>query len=167
MSERQDAIDILNGMILDICVAVEVLRDYEHGDYPNRDALFRQGIYRLCLQSIILNLAKFTEFCREYGKLMHQFCPELTIQRNKIKEDLEKKKVNDIRSKYIAHNRCDKTKSPLSTQEIDTLLIGVIGSDSAQDFLDWLHPQTMSDADNPESFSGCISLVRDKLAKGL
>jgi len=164
MSERQDAIDILNGMILDICVAVEVLRDYEHGDYPKRDDLFRQGIYRLCLQSIILNLAKFTEFCREYGKLIHECCPELTLQKNKMKEALERKKVNDIRSKYIAHNRCDKTKSPLSTQEIDTLLIGVIGSDYAQDFLDWLHPQIASDEDVPESFTGYISLVRDKFA---
>lgn len=167
MSERQDAVDILNGMILDICVAVEILRDYEYGEYPNRDELFRQGLYRLCLQSIVLNLAKYTEFCREYGQLAHKHCPELSSQRNKIKEDLENKNVNEIRSKYIAHNRCKKSKQALSTDEIDKLMNGIMGSDSAHLFLNWLLPHKAIDVDDPESFTGFISLLRDKLAVGL
>ena len=126
LSIKEDAIHILNEFIADICVGVEVLKDYEHGIYPNRDELFKQGIYRLCLQSIFLNCAKYTEFCREYGQVLNECCQDLTKLNNQVKAKFEQRGINAFRSKYIAHNRCDKTKKPFTLEEIKPVLAALL-----------------------------------------
>ncbi|WP_350998358.1 MULTISPECIES: hypothetical protein [unclassified Shewanella] len=167
MNAKQDAIDILNGFIVDISVAVEVLKDYEVGDYPQRDNQFRQGLYRLCLQSIILNCAKYTEFCREYGQVLNECCPDLSSERNNIKENLEQRGVNKFRSKYIAHNRCDITKRPFTTKETDMLVNSIIGGSGALDFLNWLLPDYPENVKTQKYFTGFLSLLRDRIHETL
>lgn len=167
MDNKRDAVEILNGFIADICVAVEVLKDYESGIYPNRDSLFRQGIYRLCLQSIILNCAKYTEFCREYGFVLKECCPDLQGLSNQVKSELERRDVNSVRSKYIAHNRCDKTKKPLTVAEIDALIIKVMGNSSALPFINFLMPDNFKEIPREDYFVGFLETMRDRILEKL
>mgnify|MGYP003666754641 CR=1 FL=1 len=167
MSTKQDAVDILNEFIADICIAVEVLRDYELGVYPNRDELFRQGMYRLCLQSIFLNCAKYTEFCREYGQVLRECCPDLQDLNNRVKSELEKRGVNAFRSKYIAHNRCDITKKPFTLDEINSYVVKILGGSNAKPFLDFLMPESPDSVPDADYFTGFLGVIRDRICAKL
>ncbi len=167
MSIKEDAIHILNEFIADICIGVEVLKDYENGVYPNRDELFRQGIYRLCLQSIFLNCAKYTEFCREYGQVLHECCQDLTELNNQIKAEFERRGINAFRSKYIAHNRCDKTKKPFTIEEIDSQVVKILGSKNVKPFLDFLLPDNPDSVPEMDYFTGFLKVMRDRISATL
>ena len=167
MNIKQDAVDILNGLIGDICIAVEVLRDYETGVYPNRDGWYRKGILRLCLQSIFLNCAKYTEFCREYGFVLTECCPELKKTGNIVKGELEKRGVNAFRSKYIAHNRCDKTKKPFTSEQVDEYVANILGGNGLEPFLDFLLPDNPKKFEKLDYFTGFMEIVRDKIHQKL
>lgn len=167
MSVKHDAIHILNEFIADICVSVEVLKDYEDGIYPNRDELFRQGIYRLCLQSIFLNCAKYTEFCREYGRVLYECCQDLTELNNEVKAEFERRGINAFRSKYIAHNRCDKTKKPFTLEEIDSQVVKILGSTNAKPFLEFLLPDDIDNVQEMDYFTGFLKVMRDRISATL
>ena len=167
MSDKRDSIQILSALTSDICVSVEVLRDYENGNYPNREEFFRCGIYRLCLQTIILNCAKYTEFCREYGCVIRECCPELQKLANQVKSQLEARGVNTARNKFIAHNRCKKNKRPLSVAEIDKLVINVMGSESALPFIEFLFPQDLEGKPKKDYLVGILETIKDRIGSTL
>ncbi|GAB2198959.1 hypothetical protein [Sessilibacter sp. MAH4] len=167
MSIKEDAIHILNEFIADICIGVEVLKDYENGIYPNRDELFKQGIYRLCLQSIFLNCAKYTEFCREYGQVLNEYCQDLAKLNNQVKAEFEQRGINSFRSKYIAHNRCDKTKKPFTVEEINSQVVKILGSTNAKPFLDFLLPDNPDGVPEIDYFTGFLKVIRDRISATL
>lgn len=167
MSIKEDAIHILNEFITDICIGVEVLKDYENGVYPNRDKLFRQGVYRLCLHSIFLNCAKYTEFCREYGQVLNECCQDLTKLNNQVKAEFERRGINAFRSKYIAHNRCDKTRKPLTLEEINRQVTTILGGKNAKPFLDFLLPDNLDDVPEVDYFAGFLKVMRDRIIASL
>ncbi len=167
MSIKEDTIHILNEFIADICIGVEVLKDYEYGIYPNRDKLFKQVIYRLCLESIFLNCAKYTEFYREYGQVLNECCQDLTKLNNQVKAEFELRGINAFRSKYIAHNRCDKTKKPFTIEEINSQVVKILGNTNAKPFLDFLLPDNPDSVPEIDYFTGCLKVMRDRISATL
>lgn len=164
MSEIEDAKIILNGFLRDLTVPVLVLKDHVSGVYKPKYPYFDDeqiylGMFSLCMQAIVLNCSKYTEFLREYGKVLNEHSPQWTRKRNAVKAELERRGVNRLRSKFIAHNRCDEAKKPLSKEEIDRILKDIAGGDKAIDFLNWVFPDKIGDENIEECVTGIIQLT--------
>lgn len=59
MSQVNEAVKILSGLIGDICTPIKVIKDYEADpEFQKKNKeIFRQCVYRLCLQALALNMA--------------------------------------------------------------------------------------------------------------
>jgi hypothetical protein len=166
MSDLIEARDVLNGFIVDFVTPIQVLHFYENGEMPKVSDTFRVGIYRFCLQTIILNCSKYSEFCRDYGKICHSYAPELTELRNRFKDDLEKRGVNEFRTNFIAHNKASSKVKALNVEQVDSFINKIAGSD-ALPFLNWIYPVS-STKGNPDSYLvGVIVMIRDKLNESI
>jgi hypothetical protein len=161
---------ILNGFLRDLCMPVVVLKDYVKGSYRTNfaglsDEHIYLSIFSLCMQQIILNCAKYTEFLREYGKVLNKHSPSWANERNSIKSEIERRGINTFRTKFIAHNRCDKKKSPLTANEVDAILKSIAGGDKAIDFLDWVCPDKITNENIEKCIVGIIELTKFDLDK--
>src|SRR5579872_5524477 len=110
MSQAKEAIKILSGFIGDFCTPIEVIKDYEADPIfrkPGREK-FVQGVYRLCLQALALNMAKYVEFCRKYPKVVHDNAPQYSKQMNLFQEKIKEKEVMAFRNDYVGHIQNDK-----------------------------------------------------------
>tara|TARA_R110001583_G_scaffold36787_5_gene120885 strand:- start:2931 stop:3431 length:501 start_codon:yes stop_codon:yes gene_type:complete len=166
MSESQYSVDVLNGLIVDLHTPINVLKDYTEQLHGEIDPEFRQGLYRFCLQALILNCAKYTEFCRDYGKVVNEVATEFAPLMNKFKSEIEIKGINSFRNDYIGHIRSKKLKRPLTTEETDAEIYKIVGS-SALPFMDWICPDTPSTADSKTYLVGVLVLIRDEISKSL
>ena len=166
MSEPKHAIDVLNGLIVDLDTPIKVLTDYLESEYFEIDNDFRKGLFRFCLQTLILNCAKYTEFCRDYGKVVNTHAQSLAPLMNQFKIEIEAKGINSFRNDYIGHIRSKKLKRPLTIEETDAEINKIVGS-SALPFMNWICPDVPSKTDSTKYLIGVLVLMRDEIAKSL
>jgi thiol-disulfide isomerase/thioredoxin len=168
MEKVKEAISILSGFIGDFCTPIEVIKGYEDDEKFRMEGreVFVQGVYRLCLQSIILNMAKYVEFCRKYSQTINEHAPQYSKLMNSYQEKIKQKDVTKFRNDYIGHIQIDKEKRVLSDDEVDAYISKIIG-EHALPFFNWICPENY-DETNPElSLVGVITMIRDELHKSL
>jgi hypothetical protein len=166
MNEIKHAIDVLNGLIVDLDTPIKVLKGYLESEDFEIDKDFRQGLFRFCLQTLILNCSKYTEFCRNYGKVVNRHARPLAPLMNKFKIEIEDKGINSFRNDYIGHIRSNKLKRPLTTEETDAEIKKIVGI-NALPFMDWICPDTPSKVDPTTYLIGVLVLMRDEIVKAL
>jgi hypothetical protein len=166
MNKVEEAISILSGLLGDLCALIEVLKDYEHQPEFHKRPVFRQSVYRLCLQSIILNMAKYEEFTTKYSKVVLANAPQHHRVMNNFKEQIKKKGVITFRNDYVAHVQRSKEKRVLTDEEVDEQIHQIVG-DNAIPFFDWICPEDTEKVEPNGYLVGVIQLIRDDLSRSL
>ncbi len=141
MRQKEEIVEILCGFIAEIQSAIELIKDFEEAHPDNRNPVYRQGVYRVCLNSIMLNLAKYLEFHEKYNKELHNLVPVHTDDRRHWAKIFIEKGVKEFRNKYLAHIRCKNDKRTLTYNEIDAYVYKICGGKSALDFFELLSPE--------------------------
>lgn len=167
MSQVRESVDILNGLIVEIQTAIIVIKNHEKDPEFRSNELFRNGLYRICLQSIMLNLSKFIEFNEKYNIFLNSITPEHNELRKSLVSILLKKRIREFRNKYLAHVSCKKSKKALSYSEIDAYIEKVVGGRDAIPFFEWLSPEAPRDSEEGSSFLGGVVLIRNSILKHL
>ena len=143
MRHIEELIEILCGFIVDVQSSIRLIEDMEEHETHGENAVFRQGAYRVCLNSIFLNLAKFIEFHDKYNRELHSLFPELTDRRKYWVSEFKKRDVIGFRNKFVAHIRCKASKKPLTYDEMDSYVSKICGGRDALAFFEWLYPEIM------------------------
>ena len=167
MSQVRESLDILNALIVEIQTAIIVIKNHEKDPEFRSNELFRKGLHRICLQSIMLNLSKFIEFNEKYNIFLNSIAPEHNELRKMLISILLKKRIREFRNKYLAHVSCKRSKKALSSSEIDTYIEGVIGGRDAVPFFEWLSPENTNESEDGSSFLGSVVLIRNSILKHL
>ena len=168
-----ELVDILTGLIGDLTISVEVLKDYESKDDFNspENHIRKQCVWRLCFSSIVLNCRKYVEACERYGKELNDAAPELSAIKGKyIKKINDNTAFSKLRKNYVAHVQIDSdpNKRTLSQAEVQELFIEVIGdSKNAVGFLNWICPSDIENSKLEDSLVGTIQLLRDQVSSKL
>jgi hypothetical protein len=131
-----DAVDTLTDFIGDLIAGVMVLREYviarEKGCLEELTLI---TIRKMCLSHVVLTLCKFHEFWQHYKDLVPLEHREAAKD---ILKTLEKKKIKDLRNKWVGHIWDKDRKRPLIHSEIierfDILVDGDLST-----FLDWIN----------------------------
>ncbi|UJF21202.1 integron-associated HEPN domain-containing protein [Shewanella sp. OMA3-2] len=164
-TEISRAINILNHLVADLTMAITVLKDYEKRGILN--SFQRQNLYRLCFTSLIMNCSKYEEFCNKYRKVIYQEVPHLKELSDEFKKTILAKGIKSYRNDYIGHIHSKKLQRPLTDAEVQSNFVGIIGSDNALDFFDWICPDNYIETDKTTHLVGVIETLRDDLSNKL
>ncbi|WP_312842888.1 hypothetical protein [Stutzerimonas nitrititolerans] len=164
MSQVNEAVKILSGLIGDICTPIKVIKDYEADpEFQKKNKeIFRQCVYRLCLQALALNMAKYVEFCRKYSKIVNDNAPQHSKPMNLFQEKIKQKEVMGFRNDYVGHIQKDSEKRILTENEIDAYISKIFGND-ALIFFKWVWPEGFESKPPESSLVGIIVALRDAL----
>ncbi|EGQ7835228.1 hypothetical protein ACS0KD_004405 [Vibrio vulnificus] len=169
-TRADELLEILTNMMGDLTIAVSIIREYEEKPHMHKPELrvSRQCIWRLCLNSIVLNCCKFEELNRKYAKEMNQIIPEYNSLRGEYNEIIKNNKsIQSLRNDYVAHVNSSRTKNALTPDEVQSHIKAIVGSESANDFLDWVCPERVETTDLDKSLVGVVLQLRDSLGSKL
>ena len=160
--------EILTGLLADLTVAVEVLKDYERNlpvNTPNYDVK-RTCIWRLCIYSIIMNCYKFVELNRKYGSEFNKALPEHNKTRGSLQNKItENTAITKLRNHCVAHVNNDPDY--LRPVEVQVEITKLFGGENAISFLDWICPENIENTDKEKSLVGVIEMLRDAITAKL
>lgn len=137
---------ILVDQIVDLTTATCAIRDHiaimnsESAPSPQWSICY----FRMCSTSLIISLSKLWEALNHYGKEINNFPTELRASCISLKQEIEKRKIYQFRSKYAAHIIDDETKEPLSLTEGDKRYKEIVGEEVSDllKFCEWICPQS-------------------------
>lgn len=141
MRKIEELIEILCGFISDIQSSIELIKDLEYHQLYGDNTIYRQGAYRVCLNAIFLNMAKFIEFHEKYNETLHELVPYFSEERKRWVVEFNKRQVRDFRNKFVAHIRCKKSKKPLTYEEMDCFVEKICGGKDPLVFFEWISPR--------------------------
>ncbi|GIC76937.1 hypothetical protein [Moritella sp. F3] len=163
----EECVNILTGLISDLSVAVEVIKDYEKQPSFHLESKkeFRQSVYRLCFSLIVINCRKYVEFTAKYGQILNAIIPEHQEQKNKYIALINNNTaIKTLRNDYIAHVQSSSTKKALTELEVQNSIVEMIGGvHNALPFLNSISPDNIESTDLEDSLVGTIQLLRDAL----
>lgn len=167
----EECVNILTGLISDLSVAVEVIKDYEKQPSFHLESkkAFRQSVYRLCFSSIVINCRKYVEFTAKYGQILNAIIPEYQEQKNKYIALINNNTaIKALRNDYIAHVQSSSTKKALTELEVQNSIVEMIGGEhNALPFLNSISPDNIESTNLEDSLVGTIQLLRDALVDKL
>ncbi len=162
--------DILTGLIGDLSIAVSVLKEYESKPEMRKPelAVRSQCIWRLCVNSIVINCCKYVELNRKFGQEFKNEIPELNKLRGQFNEKITKNKsIGILRDDYVAHVNSRSSKKCLTHAEVQNHILSMFGGTHASKFLDWVCPDHIEASNQHESLVGTIQLLKDAVVKKL
>ena len=135
---------------------LSLMNDKKNGESSANQTVYR-GVYRICLASIILNLAKYTEFYKRYKGIIP---PDMRKVSKQLHNDIVSRGVKDFRNKVVGHIWDLENNRPLTGEEID-LRINKIMRGNINDFLHWIH--NPGDNTFPNTVSSILVRLRDEI----
>jgi hypothetical protein len=164
MEKSAEAIKILASLVSDLCTPILVLRDYDSRQefHEEHKKVFKQGVYRLCLSAVIINMAKYVELWRKYSEIKRKHLAEHDKTINIYIEKIKNLGTISFRNDYIAHTQNDKEKRVLTDEEVDQYIFKITGG-NAEDLFSWIYPKNYNDTDKNNSLVGIIMLSKDAL----
>lgn len=162
MNERLNFLKwALCDLIVDLTINTEVFRDAilrkEFDPAVPKD----QALVRMVCSSLVVNLSKLWEALNHFGKEASLLEEPLRSQCISVKQEIERRKIYQFRSKYAAHLIDTDTKLPLSLSEAERRLDAIFGSTIGElnGFCDWVCPPA-GKAD-PNSVTAVLCALRD------
>ena len=137
---------VLTDLILDLSTNVKVFRDYFHLDVFEGSDDKRGGVIRMVCGSLTVNLFKLHEALQLYGKEINELSPPLRNQCNELRKEIQKRRICDLRSKYVAHVEDKKTKKPINLNDGEQLVKEIFGEalSDLSSFCDWVWQDVLS-----------------------
>ncbi|MGB0784163.1 MAG: integron-associated HEPN domain-containing protein [Marinomonas sp.] len=137
---------VLTDLILDLSTNVKVFHDYFSNDDFNGSATKRAAISRMICGSLTVNLFKLHEALQLYGKEINELSPPLRNQCNELRKEIQKRRICDLRSKYVAHVEDKKTKKPINLNDGEQLVKEIFGEalSDLSSFCDWVWQDVLS-----------------------
>jgi hypothetical protein len=155
---RVDASDVLTELHGNLCIACGTFRmhfaQFERGEMP---LLLMVGVQTMCLQHIVLALAKLAEFWERF----HDVVPtEYREQFKLLLKELRRRGVKEFRNKAAGHIWDKDLGRPLVQSEIQERLLRIADGDR-RTFLEWV----FGEQENiyPKTVVSIVEAVRDRL----
>lgn len=151
----------LADLIVDLTINAEVFREYVGRSDFDISSDRGHALVRMVCSSLVVNLSKLSEVLKHFGGEVNELSEPLRSQCVDLRREIEKRKIYQFRSKYVAHLIDKTTKQPLSISEGDRRVDEIIGSSigDLNDFCEWVCPAVVgSDA---ESVVSIICSFRD------
>lgn len=164
MSERLEHFKwVLVDQICDLSIATTAIRDHIASEAFDPHSQFTLCYLRMCASSLIISLSKLWEAINHYGKEIQEFPQETNAALNKIKREIERKKIYQFRSKYTAHVIDKVTHTPLNLAEGERRYKAIIGEDTNEllSFCEWVRPADY--AQHPSSVISVVLEARDHI----
>jgi len=162
--KTQEIEEILTHIMMDLTTAVTVLKDYESKPFLHEPENMskRQCVWRLCVNSIVINCCKYMEVNERYGMYFKEHIHELTDLRNKYyKEINNNKSIKKLRNYCVAH--VSNKAEYLTANEVQSEINGMFGGEHADKFFNWLCPDNIESTVLEDSLVGTIQLLRDAI----
>ncbi|WP_439502928.1 hypothetical protein [Methylophaga sp.] len=154
---------VLVDLIVDLATTSKLFREIKSREgFDPFSNQYHLGLCRLCNSSAIIALSRLWEALDGYNKEIKDFPAELFQRARSIKQEIEKKKVYQFRSKYTAHLFDKDTKEPLNLEEGYRRLTEIVGNDMVEleEFYEWLCPENIDEAPC-DSVAAVVTDLRD------
>lgn len=154
---------VLVDQVSDLTIATIAIRNHIASDKFDPHSQHTLSYFRMCTSSLIISLSKLSEVIKHYGKEINGFPRETRVALIKLKQEIEKKKIYQFRSKYAAHVIDKATNMPLSLAEGERRYKEIVGKDTSEivSFCDWICPENY--AQNSSSVISVILETRDHI----
>ena len=166
MDRKDEVIKILAGLVSDLGTPISVLRDYESmtAFKDPIKASFRLGVYRLCINSIVINLNKYVELWRKYSDIKRTFLSAHDSSINLYISKINNLGVAGFRNDYAAHVQNNKIKKILTDEDVMAFVQNLTDGD-AENLFSWIYPKNYLQLDRKDSLMGVVMLAKDTLLK--
>ena len=148
----------LNEFIMDFVVGTRALEIFEQPQIQPRlsDRLAR-GLNQMAMTHIVIALAKWVEFYREYKAILPR---DVRGACKTIYKEIKRRKIPEFRNAVVAHLKEKQTGRPLSSVEINRRYIELIEDDPDR-FRLWVN--NPKDNSFPNTVVGVTEYTRDRL----
>lgn len=151
---------IFNDMIQELTVASKLIRnEISSGDGRLRE-LESKTLIKIGINCIAINLFKLDEVFRRYSDIFGFFSDDDQDKIRFLRKEIRKRKIIDLRNKYIGHIHDNKTSSTLSLDKGNDFIKEMIGENigDLSKFCDWVCNFNSNDC-----IVSFVTALRDKL----